>query len=154
MDTCLGDSGGPLHVRLQHNSKVTPFLVGLTSFGRPCGQSHPGVYTRVAPFRGWILETLQTNGAPEVTDSHFEPAECALRHVAIRQLAISKVVANGTGVFETFDTQRSYITTEFVKEMVELKWAESITPRENDCIGTIIDHDTVVILGECAAHAG
>uniref|UniRef100_A0A182S917 Peptidase S1 domain-containing protein n=1 Tax=Anopheles maculatus TaxID=74869 RepID=A0A182S917_9DIPT len=124
MDTCLGDSGGPLHVRLQHNGKVTPFLVGLTSFGLPCGQSHPGVYTRVASFRTWIVETMQRNGSPEVTDSHFNPADCALRHVAIRQLAISKVVANETGVYETFDTQRSYITTEIVEHMVQLRWPD------------------------------
>lgn len=154
MDTCLGDSGGPLHIRLLHNHKVTPFLVGLTSFGRPCGQSHPGVYTRIAPFRTWILKTLQTNGAPEVTESQFEPVNCALRYVAIRQLDSSKVVANETGVYESFDTQRSYITTEFVKEVVELKWPDSIIPQRNYCMGTIIDHDTVVILGECASHAG
>ncbi|XP_053668470.1 uncharacterized protein LOC128718879 [Anopheles marshallii] len=154
MDTCLGDSGGPLHIRLQHNFKVTPFLVGLTSFGRPCGQSHPGVYTRIAPFRAWILETLQMNGAPEVTESQFEPAECALRHVAIRQLAISNVVANETGVFESFDTQRSYFTAEFVDEIVELKWPDSIVPPENICMGSIIDHDTVIILADCASHEG
>uniref|UniRef100_A0A182WR33 Peptidase S1 domain-containing protein n=1 Tax=Anopheles minimus TaxID=112268 RepID=A0A182WR33_9DIPT len=154
MDTCLGDSGGPLHIRLLHNHKVTPFLVGLTSFGRPCGQSHPGVYTRIAPFRSWILETLQSNGAPEVTDSQFEPADCALRYVAIRQLDISKVVANETGVYESFDTQRSYITNEFVEEMVELRWPDSIIPQRSHCMGTIIDHDTVLILGECASHGG
>ncbi|XP_049294355.1 transmembrane protease serine 9-like [Anopheles funestus] len=154
MDTCLGDSGGPLHIRLQHNGKVTPFLVGLTSFGRPCGQSHPGVYTRIAPFRSWILETLQSNGAPEITDSQFEPADCALRYVAIRQLAISNVVTNGTGVYESFNPQRSYITTDFMKEIVELKWPDSIMPQKTTCMGAIIDHDTVVILGDCASHAG
>ncbi|XP_050079618.1 uncharacterized protein LOC126567441 [Anopheles maculipalpis] len=154
MDTCLGDSGGPLHIRLQHNGKVTPFLVGLTSFGLPCGQSHPGVYTRVAPFRSWIVETLQKNGAPEVTDSQFDPADCALRHVAIRQLAISNVVANESGIYETFNAQRSYITTEVDEQMVLLRWPDSVTPQKNNCMGSIIDHDTVVTLGDCTVHAG
>uniref|UniRef100_A0A182YF60 Peptidase S1 domain-containing protein n=1 Tax=Anopheles stephensi TaxID=30069 RepID=A0A182YF60_ANOST len=154
MDTCLGDSGGPLHIRLQHNNRVTPFLVGLTSFGLPCGQSHPGVYTRVASFRTWIVETLAKNGAPEVTDSHFHPADCALRHVAIRQLDISNVVANKSGVYETFNTQRSFMTTEISEQMVRLRWPASAMLQKDNCMGSIIDHDTVVTLGDCASRAG
>ncbi|XP_050092600.1 uncharacterized protein LOC126575779 [Anopheles aquasalis] len=153
MDTCLGDSGGPLHVRLQHNYKVTPFLVGVTSFGKPCGQSHPGVYTRVSSYRRWIVETLQSNGAPEVTDEQFEPYACALRYVHIRQLAVSRVVANESGVFETFDFTREYITRDFVKEAVELRWRNGSNAPSN-CMGVIIDHDTIVTLGDCASHEG
>uniref|UniRef100_A0A182PJK4 Peptidase S1 domain-containing protein n=1 Tax=Anopheles epiroticus TaxID=199890 RepID=A0A182PJK4_9DIPT len=154
MDTCLGDSGGPLNVRLQHNYKVTPFLVGLTSFGRPCGQSHPGVYTRIAPFRSWILETLQNNSLPDLSDSDLDPANCALRHVAIRQLAISNVVTNESGVYESFDIGRQYITTDYVGEIVELKWPDTISPQRNNCMGSIIDRDTVVTLGDCVLHEG
>uniref|UniRef100_A0A182K530 Peptidase S1 domain-containing protein n=1 Tax=Anopheles christyi TaxID=43041 RepID=A0A182K530_9DIPT len=154
MDTCLGDSGGPLNVRLLHNYKVTPFLVGLTSFGRPCGQSHPGVYTRIAPFRSWIVETLQKNGLSDLKDSDFNPADCALRHVAFRQGAFSNVVANASGVFESFDVQREYITQEFVGEIVQLKWPDTVAPAKNNCMGSIIDHNTVVTLGDCTSHKG
>uniref|UniRef100_A0A182MYB5 Peptidase S1 domain-containing protein n=1 Tax=Anopheles dirus TaxID=7168 RepID=A0A182MYB5_9DIPT len=149
-----GDSGGPLHVRLMHNARVTPFLVGVTSFGHACGQSHPGVYTRIASFRSWIVETLQTNGAPEVADSMFEPAECVLRHVGIRQLAISTVVANESGVFETIDTKLQFLSSEFVEEVVQLKWSESVSAAKNNCMGSIIDINAVITLGDCTSHEG
>ncbi|KAG8241723.1 serine-type endopeptidase activity protein [Homalodisca vitripennis] len=53
-DTCPGDSGGPLQVRLK-----TPYcmysLIGVTSFGgKPCGGNKPAVYTRVSNYIPWI----------------------------------------------------------------------------------------------------
>jgi trypsin len=46
VDTCSGDSGGPLEAPLLGGGYR---LVGLTGWGIGCGQaSHPGVYTRVA----------------------------------------------------------------------------------------------------------
>ncbi|XP_017769483.1 PREDICTED: trypsin-4-like [Nicrophorus vespilloides] len=46
---CQGDSGGPL--------VIDDKLVGLVSWGKNCGErSHPGVYTRVARMRDFIME--------------------------------------------------------------------------------------------------
>lgn len=50
-DTCKGDSGGPLQIKEQCISTI----VGVTSFGRGCGNiGVPGVYTRVSHFIDWI----------------------------------------------------------------------------------------------------
>jgi secreted trypsin-like serine protease len=54
MDTCEGDSGGPLEIKLYGQSKLIPFLVGLTSFGIGCATDSPGVYTRVSSYIDWI----------------------------------------------------------------------------------------------------
>nr|XP_049464083.1 serine protease snake-like [Anopheles coluzzii] len=62
MDTCPGDSGGPLHVKFFKEWKLIPFLVGVTSFGKACGVSTPDVYVRVSKFGDWIIETLQRHG--------------------------------------------------------------------------------------------
>ncbi|EAA14933.4 AGAP009252-PA, partial [Anopheles gambiae str. PEST] len=56
MDT--GDSGGRLQVKLLHNAKVTPFVVAVTSFGSACGQSTPGVYTKVSKYAPWIRSVI------------------------------------------------------------------------------------------------
>lgn len=49
-DTCVGDSGGPLELTVGRRR----WLVGLTSTGKICGTSNPGIYTRVSQFIDWI----------------------------------------------------------------------------------------------------
>ncbi|XP_036229846.1 serine protease easter isoform X2 [Bactrocera oleae] len=62
IDTCRGDSGGPLMFAQSVNGREAYFLVGVVSFGpSPCGQEgFPGVYTRVDAFISWIQNTIRT----------------------------------------------------------------------------------------------
>ncbi|XP_034234437.1 serine protease Hayan-like isoform X3 [Thrips palmi] len=53
-DTCPGDSGGPLQVPTNVDPYCQYRVVGLVSFGPPCGIGLPGVYTRVATYVHWI----------------------------------------------------------------------------------------------------
>lgn len=48
---CQGDSGGPLI----SNGKLT----GLVSWGLPCAQGYPDVFTRVSAFKDWIDTNMQ-----------------------------------------------------------------------------------------------
>lgn len=60
VDSCYGDSGGPLmlETRTKNNSYAT-FIVGLVSYGygRLCG-NFPGVYTYLPPYLDWIEQQL------------------------------------------------------------------------------------------------
>lgn len=58
-DTCEGDSGGPIQVKLE--SGVSRVL-GVTSFGVLCASPIPSVYARVAFYVGWI-ESIVWPGA-------------------------------------------------------------------------------------------
>jgi len=52
IDSCEGDSGGPLMIRRPDNSWV---LVGIVSNGIRCAEPNlPGIYTRVSKFINWI----------------------------------------------------------------------------------------------------
>ncbi|XP_058461599.1 melanization protease 1-like [Malaya genurostris] len=54
-DACGGDSGGPLMAFIDENW----YLVGIVSFGPPCGRTVlPGVYTRVTSYMNWIRDNL------------------------------------------------------------------------------------------------
>lgn len=65
VDSCSGDSGGPLTVEA-----YTPrrdrfvYLAGIVSFGKEhCGRTDfPGVYTRVSSYMDWIEQTIRDNG--------------------------------------------------------------------------------------------
>ncbi|XP_053946957.1 serine protease easter-like isoform X2 [Anastrepha ludens] len=63
VDSCRGDSGGPL-IGLGTTSKGHTyfFLIGIVSFGpATCGmEGWPGVYTRVSNFVDWIQATIRT----------------------------------------------------------------------------------------------
>lgn len=54
-DACLGDSGGPLIVKL--GGRWT--LAGITSAGFGCGEPHqPGIYHNVAITADWIRSVI------------------------------------------------------------------------------------------------
>jgi hypothetical protein len=56
VDSCSGDSGGPLLVR-DFDGAWT--LAGLTSFGDGCAMPNsPGIYTRVSQIRPWLLNII------------------------------------------------------------------------------------------------
>lgn len=63
VDTCAGDSGGPLMCQVTDNKGNALWHVyGITSFGEGCGDRGKfGIYTRVTQFSDWIRETIQFN---------------------------------------------------------------------------------------------
>lgn len=74
VDTCSGDSGGPLTA---DDARGRPLLVGVTSFGIAfdCGRPNaPGVYAEVSALRAFVDETIgwQTAAAPDAPQLRFE----------------------------------------------------------------------------------
>lgn len=60
VDSCAGDSGGPLLARRPSDDRWTVF--GVTSFGDGCGQKGKfGIYTNVEKYVKWIRRTVAKN---------------------------------------------------------------------------------------------
>ncbi|XP_031631821.1 serine protease easter-like isoform X2 [Contarinia nasturtii] len=61
VDTCKGDSGGPLLIKRRNGNGVYYYLVGIVSLGpAECGQDGwPGVYTRVDEYMPWIRSKIR-----------------------------------------------------------------------------------------------
>ncbi|KAA0193250.1 hypothetical protein HAZT_HAZT004657 [Hyalella azteca] len=58
VDSCAGDSGGPLLCRQGHAWHV----VGITSFGEGCGRlGKYGIYARVSNYRTWIRDVMNAH---------------------------------------------------------------------------------------------
>lgn len=61
MDSCAGDSGGPLQALSVYNGEVKFVQYGIVSFGQTnCGTAGlPGVYTKIVHYMDWILDTIR-----------------------------------------------------------------------------------------------
>ncbi|XP_053692145.1 uncharacterized protein LOC128740609 [Sabethes cyaneus] len=152
MDTCPGDSGGPLQIKLLHNGKLSPFLVGVTSFGAACGTATPGVYTKVSAYYQWILQTIQSQ-ENNVFDWSLEPINCALRYVRLREYEDDVFDSRSENMFY-FDANNAHM--HFAKRgdlrhKVTIVWKDD---RRKNCSATLIDDDTALTLAECTSHYG
>ena len=102
IDTCDGDSGGPLIVMDENNQKR---LAGIVSWSQGCGRpGKPGVYTKVSHYAGWVFEVIsdteidqpdqvvETTPEPEPQD---EPEEPTLPEVDLeKESMLSTVVSD------------------------------------------------------------
>uniref|UniRef100_A0A182MYY2 Peptidase S1 domain-containing protein n=1 Tax=Anopheles dirus TaxID=7168 RepID=A0A182MYY2_9DIPT len=149
MDTCPGDSGGPLQVKLLSNHRLTPFVVGVTSFGGVCGQSIPGVYMKVAPYIPWIrAELLKRNEF--VHEWSFKPYACAVKYIHMREYEHDVVLSKTDGT-EWLDLSRTHLSVAASSEEIRIRWPSGMVGAPENCYGAIIDEDVVVTLGRCAA---
>uniref|UniRef100_A0A3F2YQ77 Peptidase S1 domain-containing protein n=1 Tax=Anopheles albimanus TaxID=7167 RepID=A0A3F2YQ77_ANOAL len=152
MDTCPGDSGGPLQVKLLHNTRITPFVVAVTSFGSACGLSVPGVYVRVAPYVQWIQSVFKSRGEDD-TDWLLEPQACARKYVNLREYE-PRVQLSKNSVQERLDLSKAHLYRDSSKQLVRIHWNSQMANSSNECYGVIIDESTVLTLARCTKADG
>lgn len=58
ISACMGDSGGPLVL-------ADGALIGIVSWGVPCGVGMPDIYTKVSSYKDWIDTVIDFPTVPE-----------------------------------------------------------------------------------------
>uniref|UniRef100_A0A182ILQ1 Peptidase S1 domain-containing protein n=1 Tax=Anopheles atroparvus TaxID=41427 RepID=A0A182ILQ1_ANOAO len=140
MDTCYGDSGGPLQIKLMANNRLVPFIVGVTSFGRFCGTGTPAVYTRVSSYLSWI----QTE-----TGNSYDSRACSSRHLNQREIETA-MIANRLGDKLFVEPERSYMDLETVaKHRVYLGYSTPSGRIQWNCGGVLINENYVLTVAHC-----
>ncbi|XP_055599595.1 transmembrane protease serine 9-like [Uranotaenia lowii] len=153
MDTCPGDSGGPLQMKLLHNGRITPFIVGVTSFGAACGTGSAGVYARVSSFHDWILDTLRKE--ENVESWRLEPVGCALRYAVLRDFEDDVVVSRSEN-FISLNSDLAHMTFGYddIVHKVDIGFRNVPARGKANCSGILIADDAVLTLAECTTSAG
>lgn len=81
VDTCLGDSGGPVV-----SGSGDPALVGIISWGFGCAQPQtPGAYTRVVAVASWVRETMKRYENRSLDFATELQAHCPLPEAEVSQ---------------------------------------------------------------------
>eukprot|EP01024_Parvocaulis_polyphysoides_P028057 TRINITY_DN25375_c0_g1_i3.p2 TRINITY_DN25375_c0_g1~~TRINITY_DN25375_c0_g1_i3.p2 ORF type:complete len:356 (-),score=33.34 TRINITY_DN25375_c0_g1_i3:75-1142(-) len=80
VDSCDGDSGGPLLMVGDKDDGTADVQIGIVSWGPPgaCGQTKRqlvGVYTRVSHYLGWIDETIQKMQGLRNAPEEYQPVD-------------------------------------------------------------------------------
>nr|XP_049464440.1 serine protease 53-like [Anopheles coluzzii] len=125
MDTCEGDSGGPLQTdRHDLFGNTFPLVVGVVSFGTPCTDGSTGVYTRVSSYLDWIEKEVNQSLSYEV---------CTGVNVCDRKLNPSIAAT---------------IEPKWTNSRVGLLWKETQTDIYQ-CGGSLIDYQFVITSADC-----
>ena len=117
----------------------------MTSFGKACGVSAPGVYVKVSKFGDWIIETLQHHGEI-ATRFMFEPVVCARRYNNLREYKENLVYKLYNGLGEDINWQNIYMS--YKPSDYSVRFERQYTLNSN-CSGTLIEPNVVLTTAEC-----
>uniref|UniRef100_A0A182P9F3 Peptidase S1 domain-containing protein n=1 Tax=Anopheles epiroticus TaxID=199890 RepID=A0A182P9F3_9DIPT len=124
MDTCEGDSGGPIGVkRLNVGGAVMPLVTGVVSFGTPCTAGSTGVYSKVSEFAEWIEQTTNLTQTYRACTEMF---------------CIGRRKENINVKYESF----------YTKSRFGLLWND-MDSSANECGATLIDYQYLLTAASC-----
>jgi len=73
-DTCQGDSGGPVYIDTNTANDAHHYVdIGVVSYGQGCGNTQPGIYTKISSYKEWIQGHFAD--APFVTTNNCDKGD-------------------------------------------------------------------------------
>lgn len=129
-DTCMGDSGGPLQIKLLGGSRMHPFIIGVTSFGKGCGTETPGVYVRLSEYKDWIKT---------VSGISLEPKDCVSQYTEFREYE-PDIVTSKPSYNEFYNFKNAHVNVEPypMDYVARIGWQKRRNEYDWTCGGTFI----------------
>uniref|UniRef100_A0A182RZ22 Peptidase S1 domain-containing protein n=1 Tax=Anopheles funestus TaxID=62324 RepID=A0A182RZ22_ANOFN len=141
--------GNPLQVRLLHNFKTSPFLVGILSSSFTLGSCNPRRgYTKIAHYRDWLMGVLLERNI-SVTPQAFFPMVCAHRFAQLRP-RVDELLNERNGDIPVNTVQLGSNSNRYLNYIVQFEWPSVTENRtQSDCAGTFVDQQTILTLATC-----
>ncbi|XP_058065755.1 uncharacterized protein LOC131215383 [Anopheles bellator] len=145
---CLVSRGGVLQMRLLHNYRTSPFVLGLQVADNASCPTPTRAYTKLAPFRDWILAEVKKLSST-VSGGALHPAACAFHYAPVRP-RVDDLLQEREGQVPELGAQVAWAEERTLKYIVQIVWPPNVQGgARNDCVGTFVDQQTVLTLAEC-----
>uniref|UniRef100_A0A182P846 Peptidase S1 domain-containing protein n=1 Tax=Anopheles epiroticus TaxID=199890 RepID=A0A182P846_9DIPT len=141
--------GNPLQMRLLHNFKTSPFLVGIRSSSFTSDSCNPRrSFTKIGPYRDWLMQVLLERNVSVTPDNLF-PINCARRFASLRPRA-DELITERNGEVPINSIQVESVHERELKYIVQFEWPSEVENMARLlCAGTFVDQQTVLTLAEC-----
>ncbi|XP_026273534.1 uncharacterized protein LOC113203189 isoform X1 [Frankliniella occidentalis] len=177
-DTCQGDSGGPLQMRANPKDTETCIyrIIGVVSFGPPCGLGKPGIYTRVAAYVPWIERIVwptRSDGCVNNVRIKFDNREVRLPDSGPGTIARGVCRAYHVEFCPAYQSFMKHVKPDLTLDSachhnhpssyrhrewevrnhgtVSFRYGDNLYNRQHSCAGALVSPSTVLTAGRCAA---
>uniref|UniRef100_A0A6E8W8Q2 Peptidase S1 domain-containing protein n=1 Tax=Anopheles coluzzii TaxID=1518534 RepID=A0A6E8W8Q2_ANOCL len=144
INQCSKWTSGPVEIRLSHDGKTVPFLVGIQ-----CTIKNVYAYIPIFKFRDWITTTLESFRQSHAAEYVFEPSVCVERHKHLREHTNNYIFDDDVLLEDDFDPNKNKMP--FNSHTVKLIWADDLA---TSCYGAHVEPDAIVTLAQCTSYFG
>ncbi|XP_040170264.1 uncharacterized protein LOC120904390 [Anopheles arabiensis] len=149
IDQCSKWTTGPVEVRLSHDGKIVPFLVGILCNIK---KGRMVAYISIFKFRDWITATLESFQQSDAAEYVFKPSDCAERHKHLREHTNNNIFDDDVLLEDDFDPNKNKMP--FNSHTVKLLWADELATNVSSCYGAHVEPDAIVTLALCTSYLG
>ena len=138
---------GQIEMRLSHDGKNVPFLVGIL-----CNIENVYAYIPIFKFHEWITATLESFGESEATTYIFDPNICIDYYKHLREHTNNYIDDFDFYSKDDFDPNKNKMP--FNTHTVKLLWADELATNVSSCYGAHVEPDAIITLARCTSYLG
>uniref|UniRef100_A0A1S4HE49 Peptidase S1 domain-containing protein n=1 Tax=Anopheles gambiae TaxID=7165 RepID=A0A1S4HE49_ANOGA len=147
IEQCSPSTSGLVEMRLSHDGKIVPLLVGIQ-----CTAKNVYAYIPILKFRDWITATLETFGESKATTYLSDPDICMKRYKHLREHTNNYIDDGDFLTEDDFDPNKNKMP--FNSHTVKLLWTDELATNVLSCYGAHVEPDAIITLARCTSYLG